>query len=209
MKKRTVITAILLCVVPFALVNAQRAAGHFSIAGFAGAGLPMGPEAFKDNFGMGMGFGGGLKFNVTEKTSLAVSFIAQKLMLDDDKILDDYGAGSDDTIEGGDVNINVISANLVQYVTPPDAFLGFYLTAGGGYYMMSATDMKITQPGGGSLTVSTDAYDANNVGVNGGVGVEIGLGTLGFSIEGKFHYIFTENDATMIVTAMGGVIINL
>jgi len=152
MKKAKIVAVILICVVPFTLVHAQRSAGSFSIGGHAGAGLPMGPESFTEDFGMGLGFGGELKFNISEKTSIAVSFTAQKVMLDDDKIKNDYGAAANDKIEGGDVATNIISVNLVQYFTPPDAFMGFYLVAGGGYYMMSADDIKITQTGGGSLT---------------------------------------------------------
>ncbi len=133
----------------------------FSIGGFAGTGLPIGPESFSENFGMGLGFGGELKLNITEKTSIAGSFTVQKVMLDDEKTLSDYGAAANDNIEGGDVTTNIISVNLVQYFTPPDAFMGFYLTAGGGYYIMSADDIKITQSGGGSLTITTDKWENN------------------------------------------------
>jgi opacity protein-like surface antigen len=208
MKKVTILAAILLCAIPFTLVHAQRSAGSLTIGGFGGIGLPIGPESFAENFKMGLGFGGELKFNITEKTSIAGSFTMQKLMLDDDKTLADNGASAGDKIEGGDISTNIISVNLIQYFTPPDAFMGFYLTAGGGYYMMSASDITITQSTGGSLTISTDAYD-NNFGINGGAGFEFGAGTLCFLAEGKFHYIFTEGDATMFITAMGGVRINL
>lgn len=208
MKKTKLVVAILICVVPFTLVHAQRSAGSFSIGGHAGAGLPIGPESFSEDFGIGLGFGGELKFNISEKTSIAGSFTIQKMMLDDEKIKNDYMAATDDKIEGGDVTTNIISVNLVQYFTPPDASMGFYLTAGGGYYMMSADDIKITQSGGGSLTISTDKWE-NNFGINGGAGLEFGGGTLCFFAEGKFHYIFTEVEATMLITAMGGVKINL
>ena len=209
MKKTTFISAILICVVPFTLVHAQRTAGHFSIGGYGGVGLPIAPEDLSEDFVMGLGFGGSLKFNLTNTTTIGAGVVVQKLMLDDEKALSDYGGNPEDNVEGGDINTNIIFVNLVQYFTSPDAFMGFYVMAGGGYYMMSSSTIKITQPGGGSLTVTTDKYDDNNIGINGGVGLEFGSGVLGFFVEGKFHYIFTENEATMIVTPMGGVIINL
>src|SRR4030042_3999821 len=139
-----IVPVLLLCLVPMSLVVGQRKAGTFSIGAYANYGLPMGPEEFKDYFSAGIGFGGEIGYNIGEKTALAASFTAQPFKINTDKIMDDMGyEGYDIEVEGGDLKTNIISVGINQYFTPPDAGFGFFASIAGGYYMMSASDVKV------------------------------------------------------------------
>jgi len=211
---KVLFAAVLLCVIPFTLVNAQRAAGTFSIGGFGGVGMPMGPEFFKDFLKMGIGFGGEFKYNFTEMTSFAASFTYQPFKLDEDKIIEEVTEGEEIpegmeiTVEGGTLKMSIISANLIQYFTPPEASAGFYVTAGGGYYTTKIADAKLKWAYMGEsdemeLWKEEDwkpengfGLDKSGFGINGGLGLEMRLGTNMFLFaEGKYHYTFVEINA--------------
>ncbi len=210
---KVLFAAILLCVIPFTLVNAQRAAGTLSFGGFGGVGLPMGPDEFKDHYKMGIGFGGELKYNFTEMTSLAASFTYLPFKIDEDKMIEDVTEGVEIpegveiTIEGGSLKMSIISANLIQYFTAPAASAGFYVTAGAGYYTYSMDDVTVKVTYEGETYEETMEMDESesDLGLNGGAGLEITMGTnLFLFAEGKYHHIFSEDEATSFITIMGG-----
>jgi len=203
---RKLLVALLLISVPVMLISADRAPGSYSIGAFGGLGMPMGPKDFKDSFKKAIGFGGEFKYNMNETTSLAVSFSYVPLKLDVDKLTGDLGtmkaAAADLKITGGNLNVSPISVNLIKYFSPPEASAGIYATLGGAYYMMKFTDMKISSTysfGGQTQTFEETAKgeSENDFGLNGGLGVEFKAGeTVNIFVEGKYHYIFTKNDAT-------------
>ena len=192
--------AVLLCVVPLSMVQAQRAAGSYSLGAFGGIGLPMGGEFFKDYYKMGIGFGAEFKFNFTEKSSLGASFTYQPFKFDSDPFIDFLSdlmmvPGLTIELDGGDVNTSIFSANYFQYFTPPDASLSFYLTAGGGYYSFSTTDMSIVMKVSGQTLVdeTEQGESESGFGINGGLGIEFLMGTKMYIFaEGKYHYTFVE-----------------
>jgi opacity protein-like surface antigen len=109
-------------------------------------------------------------------------------------------------IEGGGVK------SCIGQSFQPEASTGFYATLGGGYYMV-----KTENPDKVELTIQgetidiTDEFtgnssaDENKFGVNGGLGLEIAMGSsLALFAEGKYHLIFTEDDKIGLITVMGG-----
>ena len=195
----------------------QRTPGSISIGGFGGLTMPQSPKDFKDNFKSSIGYGGEFKYNIGEKTSFVAGFSILPFKFNEDEFakmleqeLDETGVSVN--INGGGVNINAITANLLLYLTQPEASTGFYATVGGGYYMH-----KIKNPDKVELTYQgetidiTDEFtgnepaDENKFGVNGGVGLEIAMGpSLALFAEGKYHLIFTEDEKTGLITVMGG-----
>jgi len=205
---------------------AQRAPGSISLGGFGGVGMPQGPKEFKDYFKTSIGFGGELKYNMNETTSLGLSFTYMPFKINEDKMKEDFTAEMGDvpglTLSGGESKINIISANVIKYFTQPDASTGFYLTLGGGYYMHSMGDLKVSAQGESETIKGDDLAKAENkFGVNGGLGLEFNAGEkLAVFVEGKYHYIFTkeEKDAetgetsggkTTFITAMAGLRLSL
>jgi len=202
-RNRIFMVMFLLCIIPLAMVHAQRGAGTYSIGGFGGVGRIMGPEAYKDWTKMGTGFGGEFKFNMTEMTTLGISYTNLSFPMDNQKVEKDFEPViqlifPDATIEIDPFNLKagIISANLIQYFTAPDASAGFYGTIGVGYYMLTTEDSKmtITVPGLPPEEEKMEGGDPENkLGLNGGLGLEIALGeTINLVIEGKYHYILSE-----------------
>jgi opacity protein-like surface antigen len=186
----------------------QRTPGSFSIGGFGGLTMPQKPTFIKDNYKNGIGFGGELRYNLGEKAGLAIAYSYIPFKRDKEGLAD---------IKGGEWINNVISANLDFYATPPEAFAGFYLIVGGGYYMMKTADMKY----GGEVIQEGSDESGNKFGVNGGLGLEIRAGAkLAIFVEGKYHYVFTKEEKgdnvdedykgkLQFITIMGGLRLSL
>jgi hypothetical protein len=201
-------------------VFGQRTPGSFSIGGFGGLTMPQSPKEFKDNLKSGIGFGGEFKYNINEKTSFVAAFSVLPFKFNEDQIakmldqeLGETGIGVN--VTGGGVNINAITANILLYLTQPEASTGFYATAGGGYYMhkfKNPTKVEFTYQG--ETIDITDNFNEgsgsssnneNKFGINGGLGLEIAIGSsAALFAEGKYHLIFTEGDKTGLITVMGG-----
>ena len=227
-KKYFIIAAVLLCVMPLSMVNAQRTAGTFSFSGFGSMGMPIGPEDFKTYWKTSFGFGGGLKYNLSRMLSFSASYTYQPFKPDFDELLDIFGPsfelqwpGVDIELDGMNVNFSIISANLIQYFSHPGASAGFYLTAGGSYYIYTVSDLEFT---GSGLGVTVDeTWDLSNegddgFGINGGVGFEIELASnMSLFIEALYNYLFIDmgevdgegEDKISFITAKAGILINL
>lgn len=218
---KSVIAALLLSLIAVSALFAQGT----SIAGFAGLGMPMGPEFLKENWKNGLGFGGDVRFHLNERTAISVGYMHQTFKADLDKIseivessldldeldLSDYLDSDMNfdysfSIEGLNVKANIITANLIYYLTPPSSGTGLYLTGGAGYYMMGLSDAElkydysidylgIQYSDSGSESVDMSDSDENKMGINGGLGFEFLFGANMFLfVEGRYHYIFTDFD---------------
>lgn len=198
------------CAVVFA-----RTPGSYSLGGFGGLSLPQGPDEFKDYFKSGIGFGAEFKYNINEKMSLVGSFASLPFKFNEDKMAEEVaGVVGDEievNIEGGGLKYNVIQANLLMYLSQPEASTGFYLTGGGGYYMgKSQNPDKVEITYMGQTLDITDMLEGeeeseNDLGVNFGAGLELAMGTsMNLFVEGKYHIVFTEDESTKFITLMGG-----
>jgi opacity protein-like surface antigen len=218
MKKIAMIALSLLLCMPLAV--GARTAGTITLSGYGGVGLPLKPDFFKDYFKLGVGFGGEVRFNLAKMTSLSASFTHQLFRLNTDKFTD-YVTETrlgDVKVSGGNIKCNIISVNLIEYLTPPEARSGFYLTLGGGYYMLPSGEVTV-KVGLLSYTEKID-IDEKKFGLNGGLGLEASLNPyLNLFIEGKYHLVFTEETSnasmdedansdfsgkTSFITVMGG-----
>jgi len=198
-KTKILIAGVLLSVMPFIMAHAQRTPGTLSFGGFGGIGLPMKPSTFKDYWKMGIGFGGELKYNFSEMSSFSASFTYLPFKLDQDAFKDlvaEMASGMDVEISGGAVKTSIISANFLQYFTPPEASTSFYFTVGGGYYIFKPGDvtLKIAYQGQTVYEGTEEIEESESgFGINGGAGLEMTMGTsMSLFVEGKYHYTFVE-----------------
>jgi len=210
------------------MVQAQRTAGSFSIGAFGGINNIMSPEVPKDWLKMGIGFGGELKYNLTKMTALTANFTYISHEVEVDAMNEDFDSifpGATLEYEGGDLKANIISGNVLQYLTKPEASFGLYATIGAGYYMVKTTTatMKLSYMGTVISDETWDEESEDKFGLNGGLGFEIMMGDkLSLFAEGKYHLVFTgqgdEDDAefeeaigkkitgkTSFISAMGGI----
>jgi hypothetical protein len=207
---------ILLTVLVLSLIGscayAQRTPGTYSIGAFGGVAMPQGPKEFKDYFKSGYGFGGEFKYNVNPKMSLAGSFSMVNFGIKEKAIEDMVGEpGVKVTIEGGGLKVNVIQANLLYYLMPPESATELYLVGGGGYYMMKPENPdKVEVEFEGETIDITDMMDMgtetseNDMGVQFGAGMDLPLGSMNLFFEGKYHIVFTEDESTKLITVMAG-----
>jgi hypothetical protein len=160
--------------------------------------MPAGPEFFKDYYKMGLGYGGSVRFNLSGTSALGADVIFQPFKLDTDAFLDvaagggTVPAGVGVEIEGGDVNTLIISADFIQYFTPPSSPAGLYAIIGGGYYTFTPTDITIKITDFGEISEEADDSESG-FGVNGGLGIELAFASnISFFAEGRYHYTFIE-----------------
>jgi hypothetical protein len=199
---RRIISALLLLLVPVMLISADRDAGTYSIGGYGGLAMPQGPKGFKDLFNNGIGFGGEFKYNINPTTSLGLSFTYLSFKADKGKFEDMYSgmmfkpSASTLTLEIDPTTVNVISANLIKYLTPPESSTGFFITLGGGYYMSKSPDVKysFSDPVLGSFSDTIKGESDNDFGINGGVGLEFKIGEKAtLFVVGEYHYVFSDD----------------
>lgn len=192
------VVIVLGCLMPLVTAYAQRDAGSITFSGFVGTAMPAGPEFFKDYYKMGLGYGGSVRYNLSGTSAIGADVIYQPFKLDSDAFLDIAAGGGtipigvEVEIEGGDVNVFIISANFIQYLTPPSSSAGLYAIVGGGYYTFTPKDITVKITGFGEMTEEADDSESG-FGVNGGLGIELAFASnLSFFAEGRYHYTFVE-----------------
>ncbi len=208
--KKILIALFLITIIPMTTLFAQRSAGSYSIGGFVGTGMPMSPDFFKDYWNVGgIGFGGEFIYNFSEKISVGVRFHRLPFPLDTDeikKMLDplieamvgQIPEGFSYELDGLTLNTNIFSANLLAYLTPPDAATGFYITGGASYYQIDVSDLDITMEYLGQSETQTiemedDIDDKFGFNVGGGIEFNAG-GMLNVFAEGRYNYLFEEEE---------------
>jgi hypothetical protein len=198
---RRILTVLTLLLVPVMLISADRDPGTYSIGGFGGIALPQKPEGFKKYFNSGIGFGGEFKYNINPMTSLGLSYTYLAFKANEDEFKNAFGMmkpfASTLTLEIDPTTVSIISANLIKYLTSPEASAGFYLTLGGGYYMSKSPDIKYTfsDPIYGNYSDTIKGESDNDFGINGGVGLEFKVGEkINLFVVGLYHYVFTSDD---------------
>jgi len=217
--KKLLVALLVIALIPLGTLFAQRTAGSWTAGAFVGTGMPMSPEFFKDYWKSGgIGFGGEFIMNLSEKISLGGRYQHINFPLDEDEMMSGMPipAGATVSIEGGNIKVDAISANIFAYLTQPDAMLGFYITGGGSYYLLSAGDLELSMEYQGQTFTETQEIDEmdNKFGINGGAGIEIGAGgTFNIFAEGRYNYLFgkeegppdTEDGNISFLSFVGGV----
>lgn len=220
MRRTTGLVGLGLLIIFASTLVFARTPGSYSIGGFGGLSLPQGPDEFKDYFKSGIGFGAEVKYNLNEKTSLVGSFASIPFKFNEDKMAEDIAEWVGDeievNIEGGGFKVNAIQADLLYYLSQPEASTGLYITGGGGYYMSKTQNpdkVEITYLG--ETIDITEEFEGeeeteNDLGVNFGAGLELAMGTsINLFVEGKYHIVFTEDESTKFITLMGGLRLSL
>ncbi len=202
--KKLLIALMLITLIPMTSLFAQRTAGSYAIGGFVGTGMPMSPDFFKDYWTSGgIGFGGEFVYNFTENIGLGVRFHRLPFPANTDELEDLFltlmqaPPGTTIELDGMAINTNIISANILAFLMPPDP-LGIYLTGGGSYYQFSVSDLEYTAEYNGQTISGTEEMDDDiddKFGINVGGGLEFTAGgSMNIFVEGRYHYLFEEEE---------------
>jgi opacity protein-like surface antigen len=158
-----------------------------------------------------LGLGGGATFPISDLSNsfstgynilatLGVHVPATPLGVRIDGMFNQLPGKSD--LDGGasfNAQIWTANANLVASLIPGSPITP-YLIAGMGYYN---TSYHVSASGSG-IFASGSTHD-NDFGLNGGAGVKLGFGGIGFFAEARYHYIFTSGTHIQMIPISAGV----
>ncbi len=178
------------------LVLATGASAGPAIYAGGGVSMPMGPEFFKDNWKMGIGFGGGVGFAVNPQFEVVGKVFYNTFAMDVEGI------------EGGDFVAFAFGADVHFYPmaneTNESAFSPYIL---GGIGMTSAKLTEITAP---ALLAMAETDAEMDITFGFGAGFEYEMSPkMAFWVEGKFTIISTEGESTSHLPIRAGLKFNL
>ncbi len=169
---------------------------------FAGAAIPLAPQAFKDYYKVGGSLHG--QYVLFPKPNLGVSLglAIEGFTVDQDAVLADYGlTGTDATIEAT-ASIFEIGVGIRPYLTPQTASTQFFLFGMGTYNALSE-EATVTYLG----QTASAKVDGNKVGLAAGAGVELPAGEkVNLIVQGLTRFIFTEGSTTSFMGVTLGVV---
>ena len=186
-----------------------------------GAGIPLSPKNFSDNWNLGYNIGGGWGMNLTPDLSVILSvdynsFAANMSKLFPTDSVNKYAllitkSNSNASslhydLTGYSINIFSVSLNAkYQLMTGP---VIPYLVIGGGISNMSYSNIQINAYYFGeeqSVTTSSGKPVQNSAFISGGAGIEFQLSeTVNLFLEGKYCMGFTSGGSTSYVPVKGG-----
>lgn len=169
-----------------------------------GLGMPMGPDGFKDYWGMGMGFGGGVGLGFTPYLEVIGKFYFNQFPFDGDKLLSDAGV-TGVTIDGFDFRALEFGAD-VKYIFGADGGAPFkpYGIVGLGMANIKFTDITVTGDGD-TLVLPLGGASATKFMLNGGVGFDYMFSPkMGLWVDARYATILTEGDAFSYFPIRGG-----
>jgi hypothetical protein len=189
-----------------------------SFGAHVSAGLPQSPDRFVDIWNPGAGIGAEARLHLSKFDALSVGFAVQTFGLDRQKYLGSVGprvGATWEVIGGGSIQTSLLTVDYVRYFTRPRSGPGFYLLAGGGFYMERPKDIEIEAtiiyPGFPKYKFTADADEPENrPGLNGGAGVELRLSSrIALAVESRYHLFFSRNENTSFLTVSGGLRIGI
>ena len=192
MKK--LLIAIGLILVVSLSVSAQES---MKINVYAGGGvtIPMSPDVFKDYWKMGIGFGGGVGFEVTKSFEIVGRFGYNMHSFEADKFLADLGV-TGITIDGLDFKTLEIMADI-KYLIPAgeeDAAFKPYLVGSVGMVNAKFSDVTIT---GGTLSATLGGADETKLAFGFGAGAAFSVSpTVAIFVDAKYMIVTTSGEST-------------
>ncbi len=171
----------------------------FTVGGGIGFGSPVHPVLFQDYYRQGTGYSGVLKFNFLSHTSIVLNLSYQPIQSDLNTIRNEIEDRLDQpyyvkSLESKGFVTGLVSLNILQYFQENAKAYRFYITAGGGYGFKRVHKTKMQLFLGYADEFEFDPKDGYQAGINGGLGLEIGLNdNTSFYIQGLYHYLFTED----------------
>ncbi len=183
-------------------ISSQSMTGSLSAGAFGHLNIPQTPKSFKDSFSTGIGLGGELKYDLSNRTSLRLNVWCQSqdIKTDEETIIDVLIGGPIEgvtfNVRGGDISMSTISTSLIHYLLKPKHLPSLYFTIGGSFHFIKTKSLFLdgTFEGQTMPVISYYAPDETVVklGIHEGFGLEKTIGNR-FSVftEIQYTYLFT------------------
>ncbi len=197
---------VMKALIPFSLIlmftSSQLVAQSLSVGLFGHFNFPQTPKSFKDSFTTGIGLGGELKYDLSNRTSLRFNWRCQSqdIKTDDDIIIDELVGGPIEgvtfNVRGGDISMSSISTNIIHYILQPKHLPSLYFTIGGSFHFIKTKDFCLDGTFEGQTMIVITYYAPEETVVK--LGIHEGFG-LEKTIQNRFA-VFTEIQYTYIFT---------
>jgi hypothetical protein len=200
MRKFMIVVVLVLFVLSLNSVFAQGTRKpQFEV--FAGVGIPLAPEDFKDYFKVG--FSGHAQYVLFPSPQMGVVFGAayEKFTFDGDKLLEEMGLSGSGVDVSGSASIVELGIGVRPYLTPVESNNQFFLFGMATYNFLSEK-AEVSYQG---ISASADT-SYNKFGLAAGAGFEFPAGTsVNIIVQGVFRFIFTESYTDDFGDKYGGV----
>ena len=181
-----------------------------------GLSLPHAPEVFKKGSSNGFNMGGGINYRVKRQIAFQALVNYDRFPLDEEGVLDqtaeEFGSVlSSLSIQGADASFLSVSGEFIfSFIGLPNTATP-YAIAGMGMARISVSDVTISGSFlGADFTETTEGISETNPLAFFGAGVYIPLDErIGVLVEGRYQFIFREDERTNFVSLRGGVRIGL
>lgn len=198
MLKKSCLMALLVFFVP-ALAAAQ------SVTLSSGIGFPTGEGS--ETIDPFYAFEAGLYFPVQTNVKVGASFSYNRFKFDEKEL----GLPANASIDGGGIEaVGLVGQGILALGNPDN--VRFNLTAGAGGYALSVRRTTISLSSAGTtVTSSIPHFSETDFGLNfgGGIWVPLGSKDYNFSVQGKYHIVFTEGGSTKYFGFLAGFVIPL
>jgi hypothetical protein len=205
--KHSIVCGSILFILIMACSSFAQISRSSQIEVFGGLAMPLAPDGFKDYWKMGYSIHG--QYVIFPTTQMGVSFglAYEGFTFDGDAFLEDYGYGTDGYDIDGSTSIVELCAGVRPYITRPEASTQFFLFGMGSYnFLSSEVTIKYDDPIWGPIS-ETVKGDDDNLGIAGGLGVEIPAGArFNVIVQGVTRFIFTEDETTSFIGITLGVV---
>ncbi|MBN2031221.1 outer membrane beta-barrel protein [bacterium] len=198
-KREIHIFFLLTFLVSFSSVCGQNGLKRFSVGGFGGVGMPVGPSLFQDYYQWNFNAGVDFIYHFSQMTGLHFHMTYQPYHFDDhqvkEELEDAFGeSGSVDEIRGGSIWMSLFSMHLMQYLQSPNRSPRFYVFIGGGLAIRKTADIEINGSIFNYQYNRTDTLRSETTfGLSGGAGFTITCTeNISLFAQGQYHHIFSE-----------------
>ncbi len=202
--KKLVLVAFLIIAVAATCSAEQKLNPVLYLGG--GISMPIGPQVFKDYWKMGVGFGGGIGFQLNPNMELIADIYYNQFSFDDSKFLSDIGV-TGASVDGLEFKMLEVMADFKYAFTSGQGESKFkpFLIGGVGIGAAKFADATVTGDLG-TKTVPASSISESKVMFGAGAGFDYMFSPkAAFWLLGRFNIVSTSGESTTYLPVRAGV----
>ena len=206
MKKTSTIILLFFSIICTQHLQIQAAYGQSDKIDYyvdVGAGIPVNPSNFTQNWNIGYGAGVGVSYEVQPNVKLQLYGQYYRFGFDEEGARDNVNVSQTITgIDGVEANMYSMMLNAIYEYKLPGISTSTYFSVGAGYFRVVRSDFTVTTS---DDTFNIDQNSGSSLGVNGAVGIRRALSrNLSMYVEAKFVTgLFVDNRTQYLPLSVG------